>query len=235
MDMKPIMSFSGMWRLPALLMLARYGDPTVKAGYSLHCKLGKFRMPGMEGAWQFWSGWEREVKALITNLRNGFFVDIGANIGVYTIMAARNGNQVLAVEPNLTVFKFLMSNVKTNMVADLVDCIQKAAYSHPAHMALKNGRHADTARLSLCGTGLVPVECDTLDNMLHGRIPDLIKMDAEGSEPAILEGMPETLFAKPAIIFEALTESALHACNRILWRAGYKTRRLDRTNFYATA
>ena len=59
-------------------------------------------------------------------LRSGdMFADVGANIGVYTILAAKNtGASVIAVEPVPATFSHLKNNVYLNDVSHLVNLCQ---------------------------------------------------------------------------------------------------------------
>jgi FkbM family methyltransferase len=78
-----------------------------------HHPLG-FRFAGRDG--YFRETWEPHERATIAEcLKDAdVFVDVGANEGIYTCMAAAAGVRVCAIEPEAGNLKFLMSNIDAN-------------------------------------------------------------------------------------------------------------------------
>lgn len=64
-----------------------------------------------------------EIKALIQTCKQGTFIDLGANIGYYTLSLAKCGAQVIAVEPNPTTLNRLRFNLQINAFANNVTVI----------------------------------------------------------------------------------------------------------------
>lgn len=128
-------------------------------------------------------------------------VDIGANIGLYTVIAARlvgpNG-KVFAFEPEPENIAFLKKNIELNKLNNVIiyDCglgerpgqvnLYKDKYNKGHHSIVRS----DSAE------GVISIKIDTLDNILseYGSLKvDIIKMDIEGAEYFALQGMKKTL------------------------------------------
>ena len=153
--------------------------------------------------------WERyESRLFSTALEEGMVaVDIGANIGLYTLEAAQKvgskGN-VIAFEPEPHNFDLLCRNIEANHFRNVT----------PVRKALSNQR--GVARLAISPDNLgahhietspsagdsVEVETLSLDEYFCGRSSriDVIKIDAEGAEMSILGGMRGLLDANPHLI-----------------------------------
>jgi len=144
----------------------------------------------------------------------GVFLDIGANIGLYSLMGAQlvgAEGKVFAFEPDPSNFALLRRNVELNGMGSVVA---------PQQMAL--GEHADAGGVtfysparggspesSLVSKGAnmrsVTVPLDTLDAFCErsGVSPDLIKIDTEGAEWPIIQGGLGVIRAKkPLLVVE---------------------------------
>jgi FkbM family methyltransferase len=122
------------------------------------------------------------------------FVDVGANVGAYTVLALDCGAQVVAVEPDDRARARLVENVTFNGYrCDIVDAAVGAA---PGEMQMTVGldsyNHlvADGAPPD-AATRTVPIR--TLDDILAGRTAAGIKIDVEGHELAVLHGAAVSL------------------------------------------
>lgn len=138
-----------------------------------------------------------ETALLKEHLKAGqTFIDVGANIGYYTLLAARivgPKGKVYAFEPDLNNFKLLVRNIAANGYSNVV----------PMNQALSN--KAGTARLyinpsnrgdhriydSHDGRPSVEVGMTTLDRFFEklDKKVHFIKMDIQGAEAAALGGM----------------------------------------------
>lgn len=165
--------------------------------------------------------WERyETRLFATALTEGMVaVDIGANIGLYTLEAARKvgskGN-VIAFEPEPHNFELLCRNIEANNFRNVTP-VQKALSNQRgvAHLAISldnlGGHHFE---ISPSAVNSIEVETLTLDEYFHGRPSkiDVIKMDAEGAEMSIFGGMRGVLDANPdLIIFTEFSPKAIRA------------------------
>lgn len=128
-------------------------------------------------------------------------VDVGAHIGLYSLLAAKivgSNGSVIAVEPEPGNFDLLSLNVRTNGLTN-VRPLDVALADRVGTAALCFGEH--TGAYSLVGGGAsVTVPVTTLDVVaeehLSGRI-DLLKIDVEGAEMAVLRGGEKTIHSSP--------------------------------------
>jgi len=139
--------------------------------------------------------------------QGGVFVDVGANIGAYTLIASENAaTTVISLEPNPTAFRKLERNVALNMRRNVIP-VNRAASSRAGALCMTNNGADPTNRILAEGDAAartIMVEVDMLDAICraHGAMPTLIKIDVEGHEPQVLEGAAECLEASIACIVE---------------------------------
>jgi len=140
------------------------------------------------------------------------FLDIGANIGYYAALASgRIGPQgkLIALEPDPENFRYLQQNVAVNGGPQAV-CVQKAAAAEKGVLRLHvNRENRGDNRLyanDLCDSSF-EVEVTTIDALLEGlgieRV-DLVKIDVQGFEGHVFQGMKRTLLRSEELIL--LTE-----------------------------
>lgn len=132
-------------------------------------------------------------------------VDLGANIGYYTLLLAKlvgpNG-KVYAIEPHPDHFAVLVKNMETNGHRH-VTCLQKAVSDGPgrARFNVSNEPAAHNLRAKSATGRAIDVETVALDDVVgHGARVDFIKMDVEGAEGLALAGMKRTLDANPRLV-----------------------------------
>lgn len=170
-------------------------------------------------------------------LKKGVFIDIGANIGKYTVMMSNNlgGNgEVIAIEPHPENFRTLERNIDLNRCKNVV-ALNLACWNKKTELKLFS--HEDQPLLASAvkpSENYIKTQADTLDNIIKDlgvKKIDLIKIDVEGAEQQVLEGMKNILKKKKArIIFEAWNQQYVDACRKILGKYGYEIRHLD--NWY---
>lgn len=153
-------------------------------------------MTGATGNWYCGLHELAEMSFVLHYLRAGdYFVDVGANVGSYTVLAAgAAGANTMALEPIPETFSNLIANIKLNNLEDLVDPRCIGLSNHEGMLYFTAGQ--DTMnRVSVDGdTGLVlKVPVHTLDAILDRRVPKLIKIDVEGHELKVIEGASNTL------------------------------------------
>jgi FkbM family methyltransferase len=156
--------------------------------------------PGMSGATgNVYVGLhEFEDMAFVLHfLRSGdLFVDVGANIGSYTVLAAAGvGAESIAFEPGETAFSWLKRNIRLNGITDLVVSKQKAVGAISGYGLLT--RDGDCVNFivtdSASSVQADVVAITTLDESLAERTPLMIKLDVEGYETEVLKGSINTL------------------------------------------
>ena len=122
-------------------------------------------------------------------LRGGdLFVDVGANVGTYTIWAAECGAEVMALEPAADTFDLLLENVALNGYQ--VSAIQAAVGDRCGAARFTAGR--DTVQ-SLDPDGPVETRLVTIDSLIGGRHVAGMKVDVEGFEIDVLRGCTRAL------------------------------------------
>jgi FkbM family methyltransferase len=116
-------------------------------------------------------------------------VDAGANVGWFTLLAAKNAKQVWAFEPEPSNFELLRRSIALNGYTN-VEARQLAVSATDGEIALwlseySTGLHS-TVRQS--GSRKVTVACQRLDSLFPDAHIGLLKIDVEGAEPEVLAG-----------------------------------------------
>lgn len=143
--------------------------------------------------------------ALLRELRpDSTFVDIGANMGWFTLLAATVARQVIAIEPNPTNVQLLYRSVLANGFENVR--VLQGAVTDRSNLLQLNFLRSNGAVSAIDDTAATAtiVQGDALDLLLEGvEHIDVMKMDIEGHEPIALEGMKGTLRrSRPVLIFE---------------------------------
>ncbi len=155
-----------------------------------------------------------EIDALLALVRPGaVFVDVGANVGVFTVLAARavgpNG-LVLAFEPNADVLELLRRNIaRAKATGALVEVLPFALSDRNGAASWEQTAYHGTGRLSTEPEpqNAATVESRRLDDVLAERRAELrvgaIKVDVEGFEANVVIGARETILRdKPDLMLE---------------------------------
>lgn len=139
------------------------------------------------------------------------FVDIGANIGFFTLLGCKivgPKGKVFALEPNPVIFEMMDSSVFANSFGKRCERKNVAAFNEDGELELTwdsakhgGGRLVTNEKVSLDENRKV-VNLQRLDDILseNDRPISVIKIDTEGSEPFILEGAEQTLKDNPQCV-----------------------------------
>jgi FkbM family methyltransferase len=130
-------------------------------------------------------------------------LDVGAFVGLYTLSVADKAGLIIAIEPNIASYTFLINNIDLNKLHPRVMTFNVALGDFKGRAMLYiedwlaggstlfNSWHKDYGH-SLS----IPVRVTTLDNLLKSlgidRI-DMAKIDVEGAELMVLRGAMESL------------------------------------------
>lgn len=204
----------------------------------------RFAAPGDSSA--FLSGqYELPVQeALHRIVRPGDTVfDVGANVGFFTLLAARLAGptgQVLAFEPVPGNVSTIRRNLRLNQNTNVEIC-QAAVGERNGHAELVLADHSGGAALASVpkppdARGSIQVKKVTLDEVIASRKfppPNVVKIDVEGAELQVLQGMTNTLNdLRPVVLLEfdgpesEDVERRLALASTILADAGYVVERL---------
>jgi FkbM family methyltransferase len=160
--------------------------------------------------------YEPEVSQALADLGRieGLFVNIGANIGFFTVYAAKSlGYQrVVAIEPNPDAFARLQTNVRDNCVGQQVELHQLciARTRGKVELAVVQGRPEYSSIDSIVVDDVRPEEVERIQvsavplaDVVGERKVGLLFVDAEGAELQIFEGAADILRRdRPVLFFE---------------------------------
>ena len=162
-----------------------------------------------------------DMSCLLHLLRpDDLFVDVGANIGSYTVLAsAVCGARSIAVEPDPDTIAKLKRNIEANNIGDRVTVVEAAVGAAKGTVRFTVGK--DTTNRVATDEHIVAREVlvRTLDEILDGQDPVLIKMDVEGYEPEVAAGAT-TVLLKPSLL-AVITETADAKVCRALETSGF--------------
>ncbi|MGE3619305.1 MAG: FkbM family methyltransferase [Acidimicrobiia bacterium] len=183
--------------------------------------------------------------ALADVLRPGMdFLDVGANVGFFTMLAARivgPAGRAVAIEPVPANVAQVRANARRNRLSN-VEVLEMAAGDAVGTTTLVLAAHPGGAAIASAGdppdaTGTIDVEVTTVDALVAaGRIPApaVVKVDVEGAEAAVLRGMAATLAEHRPVVLVEIDHgdrdglSAKRVENvALLEAAGYQIRWLD--------
>jgi len=178
--------------------------------------------------------YEPNIAALISALMKPgkVFIDIGANIGVHSLVAAGHGATVKSFEPVPRIGDALLRSVKASHLDQRVELVRSALGAKEGQITIyvarrsDDGSHSAVAGIPAESIDSISVPMTTLDTFLQQRSikPDLLKIDVEGFESQVLDGATSLLSSQdaPPIIMETgdrladqLGESAASSIRRL--------------------
>jgi FkbM family methyltransferase len=182
-----------------------------------------------------------DIDFLISELdKNSIFIDIGANIGYYSLIAANQNKEcmVYSFEPSIREYKRFLNGIIFNNIKNIV----------PFNLALSDRNTIQKFYTSNFHTGLNSLNLNVQESTSESFVPtltfdnifinlnikkiDLIKIDVEGAEFLVLKGMRKFLDERriSKIIIEITPDFLLkfgHTKNDIydlLYSCGYKAK-----------
>ena len=192
----------------------------------------------------FWAGYGRGYEGLELRLWRAlvpeaqFVADVGANTGIYSLAAAAINPhaRIVALEPVSRIYEKLLANLALNSFNISAMRIAASDADGEAIMFDTDEEHSysaslDPTMLEGLKTERVPVRAARLDRLFAElgwpRI-DLLKIDVEKHEPAVLAGMREQLATdRPTILIEILDQDIGRAVFNLLSGLDYRFFAID--------
>jgi len=182
----------------AYLGLSRLQYPLVlrlRRGEQIHIE----ELTDLKAFWQIFLRKVYRVRAT-----DAVILDLGANVGVFTLYAARSAPQakVFSVEPFPPTFRRLVATVRDHQLDSRVTCLNYAA-TGASGVRLMPDAQLPSQRRALASSASVTsgteVMGKTIESILEeNRLPhvDLLKMDIEGSEYEVLLSTPQQVLSR---------------------------------------
>lgn len=162
----------------------------------------------------FLGSYEAHIRELISRYfpTGGTFVDVGANVGIHALAAAKlagKDGKVIAIEPVPEIRSRLQRNIQLNGLQNVIfmpwvisNAPGTVSFYKPGRSLANQG--AGSMYKSRIGGEEIKVEAKTLDEVLAGESRvDFIKIDTEGNDGKVILGGAEIIKKhRPAILFE---------------------------------
>ncbi len=160
----------------------------------------------MDGFWETWltQCLERIIKP------GDICIDIGANFGYYSILMStltgKNG-RTIAIEPNPDIFSLLQATASVHSSRIETAGVALSNVSGRATLSIPDNYYGDASIVDRqdrqhTHKSKIKVKMETLDQIAQEfLLPkiDVIKMDVEGVEPLVFDGMSETIAKNPGL------------------------------------
>ena len=143
--------------------------------------------------------------------------DLGAHVGVFSLLACSRGARVVAVEPNTTNASFIRRHLALNGYEGAV--VEAAVSLTDGSAPFAPGPNPSTGRLATEGPAVNTVALDSLSDRFG--YPDIVKMDIEGAEAEAMLGGARTL-ERVRVIFVACHYGQRARCVEILRSKGFQ-------------
>lgn len=173
---------------------------------------------------------EKDIRGwLATPDTKDIFLDIGANRGIYTVIAPTlfGYQEIHAFEPNLDVVEILNKNIELNSLqnkvqvhhlalgetAGLADFDCDPMHKGGGRIVNHRGSHKNQVRV---------LPLDELEPSIDSTRISFIKIDTEGFEFNVLSGMKKTLAAMPLGSTIMIESTDLNKVSEVLGQYGFK-------------
>jgi len=162
----------------------------------------------------------------------GTFVDVGANVGGYSVRASKIGARVIAVEPDPDNYRVLKLNLELNQCIDAyvlniaagrreeVRELYESSDGAPAGYSLLQAKSSGKVK---CSVEVKPLDV-TIPPLLNNERIDLLKIDVEGVEAEVIKGALDLLKSTRYMIVEVIpsTKSRMLEVLDLLRPLGFK-------------
>lgn len=184
-----------------------------------------------------------EITSIRAHLDNHtIFLDIGANVGLYSVSVADIAQNVYAFEPDPNTANMAKMNMLLNQIGEeYVQCLAVgnqdgvAKFSQaPAGCPTSTVLDSSSNDNSIC-VPIVRLDTWASRQSFDANAQFVMKIDVEGHELAVIEGALTFLqqFQVKAIVFECFMQDALNKIATCLIPLGYKIDKIDHYNYIA--
>jgi len=168
------------------------------------------------------------IYSLLRRVKDPVFIDVGAHLGAYALAFSKISKLVVAVEPNPVNYLILRKNLAINKIKNCipVKCALSnydgTSYLYVSKFSDLHSLHKDMLDVAI---DTVPVRTRTLDTLALRELKldkiDLIKIDVEGAEIEVLEGMKEVIKKYYPILIIEVFQKNLEKIKEILNKHNY--------------
>jgi len=206
---------------------------TIK-GYKFECREKSSDLANMASS-------ELETLEFLLKQKGKIFIDVGAFIGKYSILLSKNFEKIIAIEADPYNYSQLVRNIKLNNLWSKIIPLNVALANDNGIIKLNLSEEGGEGHSIVVNYGKGSIEVlglklDTVIDLL-GIDPkdiDVIKIDVEGAEYFVLQGMEKVLKdGKPILVIEIWEDSKYKEKTlELLEKYGYKmVKKLDGSNY----
>jgi FkbM family methyltransferase len=153
------------------------------------------------------------------------FIDIGANLGFYSVHIARNTpvSRFIAFEPHPRNFEQLRANLFLNALSTRVEVHRLALSNKTGKVRFEAYPETSTGQSKISAAGGMEIDAARLDDVLVLQDARLaIKIDIEGHEAAAVEGMRDLLATNHCLIQAEVFSANIERFRTLLTGLGYR-------------
>jgi FkbM family methyltransferase len=186
-------AYAGLHRVPGV---RRYSIQGIEASFQVRTPL---ELRCVEATW---FGEQEMLNSVLSDLRSGsVFLDVGSNLGMFTVFAAKaagSRGMVYAFEPETQAYARLTENIRLNSINN-VKVFKQGLSDTRGHSKLLLGQQdgvSQSSRISEAVGKSEVVEIVQYDWLMENQefpVPKVVKIDVEGHEFAALQGMRRAL------------------------------------------
>ena len=187
---------------------------------------------------------EPEQLACASSLAHGLAFDVGANLGLYSLLFSQECSHVYAFEPSVRCISYLWRHLKLNRVHNVtvvpVGVSDRIGLSSFDPNRFSVGSYGDfwgqnemwkSNAPEPLSNARAPIMTITLDDFVdeYKVTPSIIKIDVEGAEMSVLEGARRLLAMRPILLLSVHTDDLREECLTFLAELKYKITGLDQS------
>lgn len=166
------------------------------------------------------------------------FLDVGANLGLYSVLAAKGGlaDRIVAFEPDVRNRVQMEANLLMNGLLSRVEIVAKAVSKETGSTGFLISPDTVTGQSKVgAGAGAIQVETVRLDDFLDvAGLRVFIKMDIEGRELEAIRGMERLLATNKVFLQVECFAANTPALDEAMATLGMKRRhQIDHDHFFS--